>query len=316
MRDSERETTTAVPVTVRPTIVGVEPTTTTVPVGAEQARTPVGILDGFVHRDDVPQTHSFQLLIRERVADQTGDLPVRLEPTFLVGGRTNLLRDTVAVADLLARTHHDVVGDAVGRSGSIPENALSIVRDTIWFAFGILFLVLEIGDTFFAGPSIGYHGEMNISFCIDSVGGRSRRGRNNLAFATCFRDLHEFGFSCPQQRDCMEVFTSREILDIFVSAIISIDCKLQFLCNSRFENYLKLAIHIACSFLGCELADYATCSVIFAGLFATAENGLGRKPLSAMANSTIFINELLYKYTIFNNICQYCTPLSSSIINP
>ena len=115
LRDSERETTMAVPEAVKSVIVGVEPTTITAPVRAEQARNAVGILDGFMHRDDVPQTHNFQLLVRERVSDQAGDLPVRLEPTFLVSRRTNLLRDTVTVADLLAGTHHDVVGDAVGR---------------------------------------------------------------------------------------------------------------------------------------------------------------------------------------------------------
>ena len=115
MRDSERETTTVAPAGARPDTVGAEPTTINAPAGVEQVRNAAGILDGFVHRNDVPQTHLFQLLIRERVADQAGDLPMRLEPTFLVSRRTNLLRDTVAVADLLARTHHNVVGDAIGR---------------------------------------------------------------------------------------------------------------------------------------------------------------------------------------------------------
>lgn len=114
-----------------------------------------------MHHNDIPQTHLFQLLVRERVADQAGDLPMRFEPTFLVGGRTDLLRDTVAVADLLARAHHDVVGDTARRYfGCVIQHLACIVADSPA-------VTLEVAFPLFAGEAIRGEREEDVALVID-----------------------------------------------------------------------------------------------------------------------------------------------------
>jgi hypothetical protein len=157
----ERETTLVVQAVVRFVIVGAEQTTITVPARAEQARIAAGIPDGFMHRNDIPQTHLFQLFVRECVTDQAGDLPVELEPAFLVGGRTNLLRGTVSAADLLARTHHNVVGDAIGwHFVCATQYSTCMVADSPT-------TTLEVPFPLFAGKALRGECEANVTLVID-----------------------------------------------------------------------------------------------------------------------------------------------------
>ncbi len=183
--------------------MGAEPTTNTVPARAEQARIAVGIFDGFVHRDDVPQAHLFQLLVRERVADQAGDLPMRLEPAFLVGGRTNLLRDTVAVADRLPRAYHDVVGDATRRRFACATQHLTcMVVDSPTATLEVLFPL-------FASEAIRGEREVDVTFVIDGPRDGCRGSRNDGSFTS------RFGIGFPERRGkvakrCSEI--RRELL--------------------------------------------------------------------------------------------------------
>ncbi|MEK7179068.1 MAG: hypothetical protein AAB727_02315, partial [Patescibacteria group bacterium] len=54
-RHGEREPAATMPPEVRPAVVRVEPATTVVTVRAQQVRIAVGVVDGFVHGNDVPQ---------------------------------------------------------------------------------------------------------------------------------------------------------------------------------------------------------------------------------------------------------------------
>src|SRR3972149_3764598 len=66
----ERESVVTIPPAVRPAVARAEPATTAVTARAQQARTVVGVVDGFMHVNDVPQTHRFDLLVRELLADE------------------------------------------------------------------------------------------------------------------------------------------------------------------------------------------------------------------------------------------------------
>ena len=84
-------------------------------VRAQQARIAVGVVDGFVHGNDVPQTHGFDLLVRELLTDEAGQFGVRLRELALVGLGADLLRDPVVVLEEHALENGDFGRHAVGR---------------------------------------------------------------------------------------------------------------------------------------------------------------------------------------------------------
>ena len=73
------------PPAVRPAAAREEPATIAVTVRVQQVRIAVGVIDGFVHGNNVPQTHRFDLLVRELQTDEAGQLGIRLREFALVG---------------------------------------------------------------------------------------------------------------------------------------------------------------------------------------------------------------------------------------
>src|SRR3989338_10195874 len=81
----KREHAVTIPPVARPAVVRVEPATTVATVRVQQVRNAVGVVDGFVHGNDVPQTHGFDLLVRALQTDEAGQFGVRLAELALVG---------------------------------------------------------------------------------------------------------------------------------------------------------------------------------------------------------------------------------------
>lgn len=115
MRNDEREPALTQPPDVRLDAARAQPATTAVPVRVEQDRTAVGILDRFVHGDDPDQAHRLDVLVREVLADEAGDLGVGLRQLALVGLGTNLFRDPIVVLEEHALEDGDLGGDTGGR---------------------------------------------------------------------------------------------------------------------------------------------------------------------------------------------------------
>ena len=78
MRHGEREPAVTIPPVVRSAAARAKPATNVVTARVQQVRIAVGIVDGFVHYDDRPQPHGFDLLVRELLADEAGQFGVRL----------------------------------------------------------------------------------------------------------------------------------------------------------------------------------------------------------------------------------------------
>ncbi len=162
LRHGEREPEATNPPAVRPAVVRAEPATIVATVRAQQARNAVGVVDGFVHGNDVPQTHCFDLLVRELLTDEAGQLGVRLGQLALVGLGANLLRDPVVVLEEHALEKGDFGRHAVGRlEVRRTEHLFGIVSDAETVAFQTLDPVLagravggdrEVDDTVFLAP--------------------------------------------------------------------------------------------------------------------------------------------------------------------
>ena len=99
LRDGEREPEVTNPPEARPVAARAEPATNAVTARAQQDRNAVGVVDGFVHGNDVPQPHCFDLLIRELLTNEAGQFGFRLAELALVGLGANLLRDPVVVLE-------------------------------------------------------------------------------------------------------------------------------------------------------------------------------------------------------------------------
>ena len=115
LRHGEREPAATTPPDARPAAVRVEPRTTAATARAQQERSAVGVVDGFVHGNDVPQPHRLDLLVRELLTDEAGQFGVRLRKLALVGLGANLLRDPVVVLEEHALENGDFGRHAVGR---------------------------------------------------------------------------------------------------------------------------------------------------------------------------------------------------------
>ena len=116
MRGKENETIHTTPPAARVAIERVEPPTYyAVAVSTEKVLSAAGIIDGFVHRDEPDQTHRFDVLIREILADEAGYFGIGFCELPLVGLGANLARDTILVGEKLSFENHAVVRDAGGR---------------------------------------------------------------------------------------------------------------------------------------------------------------------------------------------------------
>ncbi len=152
-REPEPEVTT--PPVVMPFAVRVEPATTADTARAQQARIAVGVVDGFVHGNDVRQTHGFDLLVRELLTGETGQFGVRLRELALVGLGANLLRDPVVVLEEHVLENGDFGRHAAGRlEVRRTEHLLGVVSDAETVAFQTL-------DPVLAGRAVGGDAEVD-----------------------------------------------------------------------------------------------------------------------------------------------------------
>ena len=143
MRHGEREPVDTIPPVERLPAERVEPATIVGTVRAQQERIAVGVVDGFVHGNDVPQTHLLDLLVRELLTDEAGQFGVRLRELALVGLGADLLRDPVVVLEEHALENGDFGRHAVGRlEVRRTEHLLGVVSDAETVAFQTLDPVL------------------------------------------------------------------------------------------------------------------------------------------------------------------------------
>ena len=99
MRHGERKPAVTTPLAARHAVVCVEPATKVVTVRAQQGQTAAGVVDGFVHDDDPPEAHGFDLLIRELLTDEADQFDVRLRELTLIGLDADLFCDPVVVLE-------------------------------------------------------------------------------------------------------------------------------------------------------------------------------------------------------------------------
>jgi len=161
LRHGEREPDATTPPAVRPVAARVEPATIAATARVQQERTAAGVVDGFVHRNDVPHTHGFDLLVRKLLTDETGQFGVRLRELALVGLGANL-HDPVVVLEEHALENGDFGRHAVGRLEiRRTEHLLGVVSDAETVAFQTLDPVLagrtitgnrEVDDAVFLTP--------------------------------------------------------------------------------------------------------------------------------------------------------------------
>lgn len=162
LRHGEREPEVTIPPVARPAAVRAEPGTIVETERVQQARNAVGVVDGFVHDKDVPQTHGFDLLVRELLTDKTSQFGVRLQQLALVGLGENLLRDPVVVLEEHALENGDFGRHATRRlEVRRTEHLLGAVCDAETVAFQTLDPVLagravagdrEVDDAIFIAP--------------------------------------------------------------------------------------------------------------------------------------------------------------------
>ncbi|TSC69125.1 MAG: hypothetical protein G01um101456_324 [Parcubacteria group bacterium Gr01-1014_56] len=148
LRHGEREPAVTTPPVARPAVARVEPATIVATVRAQQVRIAVGVVDGFVHGNDVPQTHGFDLLVRELLTDEAGQFGVRLREVSARGLGANLLRDPIVVLEEHALENGDFGRHAVGRLEVLrTKHLLGVVAHAEALA-------LEPGDPVLAGRAV------------------------------------------------------------------------------------------------------------------------------------------------------------------
>ena len=169
LRSNEREPVGTSPPAARPAVARAEPATIAATARAQQARIAVGVVDEFVHGNDVPQTHLLDLLVRELLTDEADQFGVRLRKLALVGLGANLLRDPVEVVlEEHALENGDFGRHAVGRlEVRRTEHLLGVVSDAETVAFQTLDPFLadravagdrEVDDAVFLPPRTGRFG--------------------------------------------------------------------------------------------------------------------------------------------------------------
>lgn len=155
LRHDKREPVDMTKPAARPAVARVEPATNAAKARAKQVRIAVGVVDGFVHGNDVPQTHRFDLLIRELLTDEAGQFGVRLGQLALVSLGADLLRDPVVVLEEHALENGDFGRHAARRlEVRRTEHLLGIVSDAETVAFQTL-------DPVLAGRAVGGDAEVD-----------------------------------------------------------------------------------------------------------------------------------------------------------
>ncbi len=145
---------------VGPVVVGAEPTTAIAAVRAQEERAADRILDGLVHGDDPPETHSLDLCIREHLAYEASDLNVRGREVPLLRFSADLLRDPIVVREERAFEHRDQGCDARGRLELLgTQDALGVVAHA-------QSLPLQPLNPLLAGRAIGGHQKGNDSVLL------------------------------------------------------------------------------------------------------------------------------------------------------
>lgn len=137
------------PPVARSAAVRVKPVTMAVMARAQQARIAVKVVDGLVHDNDAPQSHRFDLLIRELLANEAHDLDVGGGEFTLTGIDEDLPRDQIIVLKEYALENSDLGGYAVGwREVRRTEHLLGVATHP-------RALALESDDPFSASCSVG-----------------------------------------------------------------------------------------------------------------------------------------------------------------
>ena len=111
MRDNEREPIPTNPPAARTAVARTEPPTNAATARVEEAQIAIGIIDGFVHGNNPYQTHSFNVFVREFLADEAGNFGVWLGKFPLVGFGTNFLRGAIVVLEEHAFENGDLGSD-------------------------------------------------------------------------------------------------------------------------------------------------------------------------------------------------------------
>ncbi len=115
LRHGEREPAVTTPPDARPAVVCAEPATSAVTARAQQARIAFGVVDGLVHGNDRPQTHCFDLLVRELLADEACEFGVGLYELAYECIHPNAPRGPIVVLKEHTLENGDLGGHAAGR---------------------------------------------------------------------------------------------------------------------------------------------------------------------------------------------------------
>ena len=115
LRNDKREPVPTFPPTGKLATIRTQPATIVASAHTEQARTAVGILDGFVHDNNPTETHRFDLLVRKVLTDEAGNLSVGLRQLAQSALGTNLLRNPIVVMEEPALEDGDLSGNTGGR---------------------------------------------------------------------------------------------------------------------------------------------------------------------------------------------------------
>lgn len=155
MRHGEREPVVTIPSAVRPVVVRAEPAAIVFTVRTQQERTAVGVVDGFVHGNDVPQTHLPDLLVRELLTNEASQFGIRLPQLALVSFGANVIRDPALVLEEYALENGDFARHATRRlERRRSEHLLGVVIHAKTFS-------LKSGDPVLAGRAVARDREVD-----------------------------------------------------------------------------------------------------------------------------------------------------------
>ncbi len=152
-RHGEREPVATRPPDARPAVVCAEPATSAVTARAQQARIAFGVVDGLVHGNDRPQTHCFDLLVRELLADEACEFGVGLYELAYECIHPNAPRGPIVVLKEHTLENGHLGGHAAGRREVWAlEHPLGVVIHP---------KALESGDPLLAGRAVRSDGEVD-----------------------------------------------------------------------------------------------------------------------------------------------------------
>jgi hypothetical protein len=147
LRKTEGEGTAVVPVAVRVSPIRAEPATPVAAVGVEEARAAVS-LDGLVDTNDPPDTHSFELLVREVFPDEAHGFGLEFNPTTRRALGFDVLGQTLGVLPERPANGGDLVDHTCSR------NKIVGIEDRFRSVGEPLALRLETLLPLLAGPTV------------------------------------------------------------------------------------------------------------------------------------------------------------------